>query len=388
MINLQLQYQKLEEQLEYIQTYIQSIELQKNMISEIENQITDQATLNSFPKTIDYSRIIKKVIASPIQYNAVIISIYGCFEQYIDNIFSTYCNELYSIVDTYDNLPDKLKEKHIKKLGDFLTNPQRYKNYDLTNVQAIKNAFYAFENPKTGFTNNQKLILSHSGNLKIEQISELANDLGIPDFEKSIANCYIFKNYQMQHNDYSKENYSNLVARNSKKLFNILEKIVDEYSGYVHKVVKNMVGKNITEEDEEEIIADTFFILWKNTEKLDKEKQITSYIAGVARNLVREKTRVININCDIADYENVIRDLKDIDMVYEEREKTELIRKATNQLKQEDITIFNLYYYSSRKIKEIANIMNIPEFKVKSRLYRIRKKLKEELEKGGYSYDG
>lgn len=63
MINLQLQYQKLEEQLEYIQTYIQSIELQKNMISEIENQITDQATLNSFPKTIDYSRIIKKVIA-------------------------------------------------------------------------------------------------------------------------------------------------------------------------------------------------------------------------------------------------------------------------------------------------------------------------------------
>lgn len=140
MINLQLQYQKLEEQLEYIQTYIQSIELQKNMISEIENQITDQATLNSFPKTIDYSRIIKKVIASPIQYNAVIISIYGCFEQYIDNIFSTYCNELYSIVDTYDNLPDKLKEKHIKKLGDFLTNPQRYKNYDLTNVQAIKNS--------------------------------------------------------------------------------------------------------------------------------------------------------------------------------------------------------------------------------------------------------
>lgn len=78
MINLQLQYQKLEEQLEYIQTYIQSIELQKNMISEIENQITDQATLNSFPKTIDYSRIIKKVIASPIQYNAVVADFSVC----------------------------------------------------------------------------------------------------------------------------------------------------------------------------------------------------------------------------------------------------------------------------------------------------------------------
>lgn len=64
----------------------------------------------------------------------------------------------------------------------------------------------------------------------------------IPDFEKSIANCYIFKNYQMQHNDYSKENYSNLVARNSKKLFNILEKIVDERNNVAHGWVENRIS--------------------------------------------------------------------------------------------------------------------------------------------------
>lgn len=57
-------------------------------------------------------------------------------------------------------------------------------------------------------------------------------------------------------------------------------------------------------------------------------------------------------------------------------------------MKEEDIEIFNLYYYSSMKIKEIARVLNIPEFKVKSRLHRVRKKIKKELEKGGYSYDG
>lgn len=40
------------------------------------------------------------------------------------------------------------------------------------------------------------------------------------------------------------------------------------------------------------------------------------------------------------------------------------------------------------KINEIANILNISEFNVKSRLYRIRKKIKKELLKGGYSDEG
>lgn len=46
----------------------------------------------------------------------------------------------------------------------------------------------------------------------------------------------------MQHNDYSKENYSNLVARNSKKLFNILEKIVDERNNVAHGWVENRIS--------------------------------------------------------------------------------------------------------------------------------------------------
>ena len=54
-------------------------------------------------------------------------------------------------------------------------------------------------------------------------------------------------------------------------------------------------------------------------------------------------------------------------------------------MKDEDITVFNLYYYSSMKLKQIAEKMNVSEFNIKSRLYRVRKKLKKELEKGGYS---
>ena len=164
-----------------------------------------------------------------------------------------------------------------------------------------------------------------------------------------------------------------------------LEKIIDEYSGYIYTIIQNMSANIFKQEDIEEIISDTFFILWRNKEKLDKEKLLSSYIAGIARNLVKEKARVVNINVDISNYENVLQDCEKIDMICEQREKISIIENTVKSMKEDDIFIFNCYYYSSMKINEIANILNVSEFNVKSRLYRIRKKIKKELMKGGYS---
>lgn len=61
---------------------------------------------------------------------------------------------------------------------------------------------------------------------------------------------------------------------------------------------------------------------------------------------------------------------------------------VVNNMKQEDKDIFTLYYYNSRTMKEIADILNITEKKVKSRLFRIRQKVKKFLEKRGYTNNG
>lgn len=164
-----------------------------------------------------------------------------------------------------------------------------------------------------------------------------------------------------------------------------LEKVIDDYSGYVYKIIRNMVSNNISEEDIEEIVTDTFLIVWKNNEKLDDEKLMSSYIAGIVRNLVKEKLRVININGDISEYENILQDSKKIDMICEEREKISIVENTLNEMKEEDKRIFNLFYYSNMKINEIAQKLNLTEFNVKSKLFRIRKKMKKELIKGGYS---
>lgn len=164
-----------------------------------------------------------------------------------------------------------------------------------------------------------------------------------------------------------------------------IEKLVKEYSGYVYTVVHNITNQNLTNEDIEEIISDTFFILWKNQNKLSDETKVGPYLAGVAKNLIKEKFRKSNYNFKLDDYENILPDEFDTYEIIEKQDKITVIEKSLEKLNEEDKKIFRLYYYKDLKIKVIAKSLNITEFNVKIRLYRIRNKIKKDLKEGGYS---
>lgn len=154
-----------------------------------------------------------------------------------------------------------------------------------------------------------------------------------------------------------------------------LDRIVDDFSAYVKTVINNMVSDNLSYEDKEEILSDTFFILWKN--RNNNILSLNSYIAGIAKNLVREKLKKKKITYNIVDYEN-LKEYSHFDTYDDERLK---IQGCVQKLKNIDKTIFIMFYYSSKSIKDIASELNITEFNVTTRLYRIRKKLRKELKK-------
>ena len=65
------------------------------------------------------------------------------------------------------------------------------------------------------------------------------------------------------------------------------------------------------------------------------------------------------------------------------KELVSYIEQKIKGLKDIDMKIVNLFYYSSVSIKDIAKKLNISELNVKTRLHRIRKKIKKELNNGG-----
>lgn len=157
-----------------------------------------------------------------------------------------------------------------------------------------------------------------------------------------------------------------------------LERIINEYSSYIATIINNMASA-LSNEDKEEIISEVFFILWKNKHKLDINKNLSSYIAGVTRNLVKEYLRKIKIDVDISDYENSLYSYDKINFLDTEIQEIRNIEKKLENMKEIDKTIFLDFYYSSKSIKDIAKEQKMSEFSVKQRLYRIRNKIKKEV---------
>lgn len=159
-----------------------------------------------------------------------------------------------------------------------------------------------------------------------------------------------------------------------------LDRIVDDFTPYVKTIINNMANEKLSYEDKEEILSDTFFILWKN--RLNNIDYLDSYIAGITRNLVKEKFRKRKITYDISDYENIIG-FDDIDLFTEKRNKIEIVNKSLKNLNELDLKIVSMFYYSSKSTKDIAKELNLSEINVRSKLFRIRKKIKKELHMGG-----
>ncbi len=166
-----------------------------------------------------------------------------------------------------------------------------------------------------------------------------------------------------------------------------IEKVVRNYTAYIHKIISNIdTCKNLSTEDIEEIINDTFLVLWKNSNKLDNDKLFTSYIAGVTKNIVKAKYREnkeIVMNSNIEDFENLLVSNFNIEEILNIKEKNRTIQNQLKQMKNVDRQIFIMYYYYSMKTKEISQKLGINDMTVRIKLHRIRNKIKESWNENG-----
>lgn len=161
-----------------------------------------------------------------------------------------------------------------------------------------------------------------------------------------------------------------------------IEKVVKDFSNYVQTIIRNSYISS--SEDAEEIALDVFFTLWKNQEKLDINKNMSAYIMGITKNLIKKKYRNIKQSENIDNYEEKLVSSSNIELCFIEKESQSNILNEVEKFKKIDKEIFLKYYYEEKSILEIAEFYGISESKVKSRLFRIRKKLKKLLKERGY----
>jgi len=165
-----------------------------------------------------------------------------------------------------------------------------------------------------------------------------------------------------------------------------IENVIHDYTPYLYTILHN---KNIDlkDEDIEEIIADVFLAVWKNQKRLKKDKKMSSYLAEITNHLFYKKSKTIKKYIDIHQCTDNLFYRDSMETIIEKSQKENLVINAVYKMKDEDKRIFLAYYYYANSMKNIAKELEISEQKVKSRLFRIRRKLKKILEKEGYHYE-
>ena len=164
-----------------------------------------------------------------------------------------------------------------------------------------------------------------------------------------------------------------------------IESVVKDYSSYVQTIIKSKT--RINQDDEEEIISDVFVTLWNNQDRLDINKKMSSYIAGITKNLIKKKYREIKEFDNIDDFDERLIFNENLIIYSTVDEQYDDLLRELNKLKEEEQKIFLMYYFENKKIKEISKLLNFSESKVKMKLNRSRNKLRKNLKKRDGDYN-
>lgn len=163
-----------------------------------------------------------------------------------------------------------------------------------------------------------------------------------------------------------------------KEAFNYL---IEENKFKMYKTAKAIL-KN--EDDVCDAIQEALIRAYKNIGKLQSNEFFTTWLIRILINKCYDIARIRQTE------NGRVMDMEMIENVecYDTYEEESLIKKVLNKIENDLKSITIMYYYDDLSIKDISEILKIPEGTVKSRLSRAREKIYEILKKEEGEYIG
>ena len=155
------------------------------------------------------------------------------------------------------------------------------------------------------------------------------------------------------------------------------------YNKYRDKVYKYIFYKITFEADVEDLLQDTFTLVYKNINLYDKSKgSFYNFILANANRVVISYVRKKNRRKDKFE-SNLMRFIKDdettVDEDFEKNEEIDVLSKMISNLSDTHKTAINLVYVRNLSYRDAARIIGKTESSFKSILFRARNALKENM---------
>jgi len=126
----------------------------------------------------------------------------------------------------------------------------------------------------------------------------------------------------------------------------------------------------------EEAVADTFFEIWRHARRFRGESQPSTWMFGIARNIVLNKLRARAPETDELDEAMPTDDLGAFDELARKELRAGILR-CMEALSAAHRECLYLVFYEGLSLAEVAALQGCPENTVKTRLFHARRNIKD-----------
>lgn len=134
----------------------------------------------------------------------------------------------------------------------------------------------------------------------------------------------------------------------------------------------------------EEIANEVFLEVWRGAMSFQERSSLLTWILSIARyrclNVLRKRYETSWNEGEAAEIED---ESDDPEVIAQKTDKAQLLRKCSDALPPMHREIIDLVYYHELSIKEVCEVLGVPEGTAKTRLFKARKRLEEMLKDAG-----
>lgn len=167
----------------------------------------------------------------------------------------------------------------------------------------------------------------------------------------------------------------NIVARLKTRDEGAIIEVIDRYK---KKIIAFCYYYTLNYHDAEDLSQEVFISLYKGIENFREECSLSTYIYKIAVSRCMDYKRKKSIKNFLV---GLFRYHMKVDCEFEENDH---VWQSILSLSENNKVPILLYYYIGLNQIEIAEVLNISVKSVEGRIYRGKKKLKEQLEEGGF----
>lgn len=156
------------------------------------------------------------------------------------------------------------------------------------------------------------------------------------------------------------------------------------YTRHATMLFRFLIGIVKSEAIAEELVNETFIDVWRKADTFGGKSRVSSWIFAIGRNKALSTLRKRQDSALDHEFAEAIPD--DADTAHDtlaKLDKAEAMRGCVALLSIRMREVVDLVYYQEKRISEVAEILDIPENTVKTRLFHARKALSEHFRRAG-----